>query len=511
MLTDWVNAGGNLVAMRPDKKLAGLLGLADAGATISEGYLLVSTASPPGAGIVGETIQFHGTADRYTAAGATSVATLYTSATTATAAPAVTLRTVGLGRAAAFTYDLARSVVYTRQGNPAWSGQERDGSSPIRSDDLFFGGAQGDWVNLSKVHIPQADEQQRLLANLLGHMTAGAMPLPRFWYFPSGHKAVVVMTGDDHANAATIPRMQDYLALSDPGCSVDDWECIRSTSYVYAWTTLGDANLATYQSLGFEIALHVTTGCTNYVSYANLDADYVSQLAQFFSSFPSAAAPTTNRTHCIVWSDYDTQPQVELAHGIRLDTNYYYWPGSWVDDRPGFMTGSGIPMRFSTRAGEIVDVYQAATQMTDESDQSFPATIDALLDNALGTRGYYGAFTANMHTDTVSSPGSDAIVASAQARGVPVVSAKQMLDWLDARDASYFGAMAWSGSAFTFEVFADAGARNLRAMLPVELEGAQLAAVARNGTPVAFTVEPVKGVPYALFPVTTGAYAATYQ
>ena len=47
------------------------------------------------------------------------------------------------GQAAAFTYDLARSVVYTRQGNPAWAGQERDDgtSGPIRSDDLFFGKA----------------------------------------------------------------------------------------------------------------------------------------------------------------------------------------------------------------------------------------------------------------------------------------------------------------------------------------------------------------------------------
>ena len=55
----------------------------------------------------------------------------------------------------------------------------------------------------------------------------------------------------------------------------------------------------------------------------------------------------TNRTHCIAWSDYDTQPQVALAHGIRLDTNYYYWPATWVLDRPGFMTGSGMPMRFA--------------------------------------------------------------------------------------------------------------------------------------------------------------------
>ena len=31
MFTNWVTGGGNLIAMRPDKQLAGLLGLTDAG------------------------------------------------------------------------------------------------------------------------------------------------------------------------------------------------------------------------------------------------------------------------------------------------------------------------------------------------------------------------------------------------------------------------------------------------------------------------------------------------
>ena len=90
----------------------------------------------------------------------------------------MTLRSVGAngGQAAAFSYDLARSVVYTRQGNPAWAGQERDGTPPIRSDDLFFGAKAGDvqpdWVDLGKVAIPQADEQQHLLANLIEQMNA---------------------------------------------------------------------------------------------------------------------------------------------------------------------------------------------------------------------------------------------------------------------------------------------------------------------------------------------------
>ena len=129
-----MTAGGNLIAMRPDEQLASLLGLTAAGGTLADAYLLVNTASGPGAGIVGQTIQFHGTADRYTLGGATTVATLYSNATTATTNPAVTLRSVGRGgQAAAFTYDLARSVVYTRQGNRRGrAGARRHAADPLR-------------------------------------------------------------------------------------------------------------------------------------------------------------------------------------------------------------------------------------------------------------------------------------------------------------------------------------------------------------------------------------------
>ena len=75
----------------------------------------------------------------------------------------------------------------------------------------------------------------------------------------------------------------------------------------------------------------------------------------------------------------------------------------------------------------MIDVYQAATQMTDESGQTYPFTSDTLLDRALGAEGYYGAFCANMHTDTANNPAWAPIVASAQSRGVPVISARQML------------------------------------------------------------------------------------
>ncbi len=291
MLTSWVNAGGNLIAMHPDPQLASLLGLTDTNAALSNAYLQVNTASGPGVGIVNQTIQFHGDAERYTLSGASALATLYSSATTATSSPAVTLNSAGSGQAAAFAYDLARSVVYTRQGNPAWSGQIRDGLNPIRSDDLFIGNAAGDpqpdWLDRSKIAIPQADEQQRLLANLILQMNLARKPLPRFWYFPLGYKAAVVMTGDDHGGGGTIGRFNNHTANSPQNCSVANWQCIRATSYVYATNQTTNAQAAAAAAQGFEIGLLVDTNpsCSNY-SPSSMAANYNSELVGLERSVP---------------------------------------------------------------------------------------------------------------------------------------------------------------------------------------------------------------------------------
>jgi uncharacterized membrane protein len=517
MFTNWVNGGGRLIAMRPDKQLASMLGIADAGSTLANAYLLVNTASGPGVGIVNQTIQFHGTADLYALNGATSVATLYSDASTATLYPAVTLVSVGPngGEAAAFAYDLARSVVYTRQGNPAWSGQARDSQSPIRPDNLFFGAAsfdlEPDWVNLNKVAIPQADEQQRLLANLILSMNSARKPLPRFWYFPRAFKAVIVMTGDDHGNGGTPGRFDSYISQSAPGCSVANWECIRSTSYIYTESTfLTNAQAASYNSQGFEIAAHISTNCGNWTP-STLASFYSTQISNWKAVYPSLPSPVTNRTHCLAWSDYATQPQVEFNNGIRLDTTYYYWPSTWILDRPGMFTGSGMPMRFTDINGNLLDVYQATTQITDESGESEPLHVNTLLDNALGSLGYYGAFTVNAHTDNALNTVSDAVVSSAQARQVPIVSGRQMLNWLDGRNASSFGALAWDGRNLSFTIAVGAGAAGLlQAMVPTNVAVGSLSGITLNGASVAFTKQTIKGNEYAFFAAQVGSYVVSY-
>src|SRR5206468_11992825 len=143
-------------------------------------------------------------------------------------------------------------------------------------------------------------------------------------------------------------RFDRYLALSPAGCVVDNWECVRGTSNVYPTTPMTDAQVSNYVAQGFEVGIHVTldpatkTGCGVDFTAATLPAFYTTQLAQFGTFFPSATPVKTHRIHCLVWSDWLTQAQVELQNGIRLDTNYYYWPPLWIQDRPGMFTGSGM-------------------------------------------------------------------------------------------------------------------------------------------------------------------------
>ncbi len=515
---DWVARGGKLVAMRPDATLGRLLGLVAADGETSNGYLRVDAETPAGRGITADTMQFHGPAAHYRLSGATAVAMLYADGRTATPFPAVSIRKVGAagGEAAAFAYDLARSVVYTRQGNPAWAGQRRDGQDgPIRSDNLFFGAAnndpQPDWVDFDKIEIPQADEQQRLLANLITLMEADRMPLPRFWYLPHGGKAAVVMTMDEHGRGDVPGRLARYDAASPPACGVAEWACVRSTTYMFERATITGDELLHFQGEGHEFGAHIDTGCADF-SLDGLDGDYTAQIAALRAKYPGLDEQVTNRTHCIAYSDWLSEPVIELRHGIRLDTNYYYWPAAWLKNRPGLFTGSGMPMRFADTDGQMIDVFQATTQMTNESGQKYPFTVEVLLDNAVGPKGYYGAFVANIHTDggPKATREADEIVAAALSRGVPVISSRQLLAWLDGRNASSFSALRWADGAFEFSISVDARATGLVAMLPRQSRAGSLDSVSCDGVAMPVEDRQIKGIDYAMFPARSGTCRARY-
>ena len=93
---------------------------------------------------------------------------------------------------------------------------------------------------------------------------------------------------------------------------------------------------------------------------------------------------------------------------------------------------------------------------------------------------------------------------------MPVVSGRQMLTWLDGRNGSSFANIAWAGNSLSFDVNADSGANGLQAMLPAQNGSLSLQSLTRGGSPVTFTVETIKGVSYARFAASSGAYVAQY-
>ena len=115
-----------------------------------------------------------------------------------------------------------------------------------------------------------------------------------------------------------------------------------------------------------------------------------------------------------------------------------------------------------------------------------------------------------MHTDSPQHDGADAIVAAAKARGVPVVSAKQMLNWLDGRNVSAFAGLGFSSNVLQFSIQPGSGANGLQAMLPVEGPTGALTGVKRGGSTVTTTTRTVRGIDYVAFDAVGGAYTATY-
>jgi hypothetical protein len=137
---------------------------------------------------------------------------------------------------------------------------ERDGITPIRSDDKFFGNAPATCSPTGSTRQGRDPAGRRAAAparepdhaDELAKEAAAALLV-----LPDGKKAVVVMTGDDHGNGGTVGRFDQFKAASPAGCSLANWECVRATSYIYP--TRRDAAQALHiEADGFEVGVHVT-------------------------------------------------------------------------------------------------------------------------------------------------------------------------------------------------------------------------------------------------------------
>ena len=523
---DYVSGGGNLIAMRPDGKLDDVFGIAGTAGTLSEGYVKINPATSIGAGLeTTQSMKIHGTADGYQlASGTTKLASLYSDSATDTGYASVVRSSYGSGQAVAFSYDLASSIVYTRQGNPAWAGQNRDGDARLRASDLFYDTAGSThWNDTTKADILQADEQMRLLTHSIESTSASTTPLPRLWYFPDAKKSVLVWTGDQ--DNGSVQNIDDELsAVKDRG----------GNGSIYRMGPKPTATqVTTWDDEGHEIGVHVNDAVEDpNATWSVMDGVYTSQLASFHSDYPTTPMQKSVRNHGVKWCSTDAsgqpefaaQAQIELNHGIEMDFNYYWNGSKWLQTgQSGYTNASGLPMRFATSGGETLDVFQADTQLTDEgweysalyNHQAYVAYQGML--NASVNQGKYAWIVANFHPcvwdeDLGSQYNCQVeglqILDLAAANDIPIFSGEQMNSFVRMRDAAEFQDVQWNGRALSFVVDAPiSGEGMLTVMVPNSFAGDAMEGIFVGGTNVTYTVETIAGVDYALFLVDSGTHA----
>jgi hypothetical protein len=504
--------------MRPDNNLDTLLGIGATSGTLSDSCYKVDATQFPG--IETQSMQYHGTADEHALSGATAMATLYSDASTATSFPAVTTKTTGSGKAMAYMFDVSKSVFLTRNGNPALAGQVTVSASfdgQPRFVDRFANG----WLDTSKAAVPQADELERSLANLVEK----AAIAPRFWYFPTYNsqtiKAVLVLTGDDHAsNSQTLSRFAAEQAASPVGCSAADWTCYTSTSYAYPGA-FSDSLAKPYTDASFEVSLHAADGgsCfSNWSTQAQVDSLLATDISQWQSSYPTISAaypPVTERFHCYgIWKDYASIPKSEAAHGIKSDTNSPCWPNSFLNVGQCLFTGTGMPESYADASGNLANEYQFTTQATDENPSTVTqAAINGLVTNATGANQYFGYFTLLCHLDNldISNQCAASALSVAQTNSIPMISTKLASAFWDARNNSNVSGISYGTSTLSFTVTAQAS--HMQVMVLTGYNGKTLSGVTIGGSAASFTTQTINGLQYAFVTVPSGANAlvATYQ
>lgn len=531
LLRDFVRGGGGLVAIRPDPQLDDLLGIRHAGGSGS-GALLLRPKHPLARGIDGGPLQVHAPIAAIAVAGAEVVGT------TADGAPAVTLARYGAGLAAAWAYDLGQNIALTRQGNPAWANSERDDLDGIRAADMFQG-----WIDLDRIGVPQADEQQRLLAKLIAAVSPA--PLPRLWYLPGQAQALLVLTGDGHGSYR--PIVEDVLGrierfggtmsvyytpppadtarrmlrkarwwagdLPVVGAAFDDDSGLPTPNDVAGW-----------RARGHEFGMHpyVEDGlAAGYNRYWN---DFV--------KLGYGPLPPSVRTHRILWHGWTDTAHEQARYGIGMNLDHYH-AGAAVrrPDRSftyGFLTGSGLPMPFVDADGRLLSVYQQQTHLVDEQmmnvfDDGVSADLDgdtafaisaALLRSSLER--YPAALGVQCHLDPFTFGGAKAAnvgrwlertLELAAGANMPIRSAERWLGFTRQRAAAQASAWRWDAATNQLSVTLQVPAGEaLPLLLPQAHRGRPLRSIQIDGAEAGARERTVGGVGYAGVEVPPGPH-----
>lgn len=502
LLRRYVSDGGNLIALRPPKSMADLFGLQPnesiANTRVKDRYIVLVECHHLANELLCRSIQFRGDMDLYRAGDAAVLARVAGDLDDPTGFAAISTRCVGRGKVAAFAYDLATTVVRLHQGDAAnaSTGTNPDPDSDDRwaPNDLFVGR-----LDPRLKLIPQADVHQDLLVRVITWMSEQGRPVPRAWYFPDASPSIAYLNGDsdgmdredydavrsrveDAGGRFTLYLLENHRHLFTP----DDIERLRESGHAF----------------GNHVDLPMMTSVD----------DARRLVARSTLSFTSAFGfrPLTTRGHCLVWPGWTDMAEILAVNGVRMDQDFI--PRRFLQH--GYLNGSGLPVKFMRQDGELLDIYEQNTQITDDGSveqdkflirtgnpENVLQTALSMLDDCIDR--FHGVFQAAFHPHLTMQRALwllEGVLAHIRERGIPMVSGDEWVQFNDARRTVRIDDVRFEcgSGAFQFRAKSRLPIRGLTLMLPADIESRRVSSIDVDGDPSPYSIQRLKGSSYVL-------------
>lgn len=516
MLFSYVKDGGNLIAFRPDKKLSEIFGINATHNTIKEGYLQIILGTDIGKGLISVPMQFHGEADGYQIDGGIEIASLFVDSIQNSGMPAIVYNSYGKGHGVAFSYNLPRSIVYTRQGNPDLAGLEKDGIYGIRPMDMFTEG----WVKTSNNTINQADEQMRLLTRCIEKMSTYTRPIPRFWYFPDTLKSLVTLTNDG-----------EYMGEDDFESQFRDIDSMGAKMSLYILETkkVSKEWADKWVGRGHEISGHPdATNLSSFPGWYYMKSALTNKKYEIADKY--SLSMRTNVNHWFVWCgrdstgspDFGSQAALEADIGIKMNISYAHYDNNSVQGHflggstgysQGNYTGSGLVMKFANCKGRVLDIYQHCNSVYDQAymekddQEGFFNCFKGIIDRSLQDE-VYSCISIKAHNVEYffSRKPLMQMLAYANKHNIPVWTAGKLLEFIEMKDEATFENICWSNDRLLFKIQSSLKhTGGLTCMVPYTYNGKKVSKITIDGLNHPYSVRSVKGFEYAMVTIMPGS------
>jgi len=330
-----------------------------------------------------------------------------------------------------FSINFSSWLRLLRQGDPEFSGQDRDGIHGPKPNDLRpFPWAAPVWKQ------PFATVWTEVLVAEVSRLAAArGGALPRAWALPSLASSALILTSDqdfaepswmDSMLARTEERGGEMSLLSTAGTRQSNQDPVFSGGGQF----LSGEALERAQSWGHGIGMHPNAaGLASPATQAEAIRMSYARSTEAFGERPRVV-----RNHYLVWWDAEEPMDLYAELGLWMELNFVSIGPDF--DGPGFLFGSARPARFVGRDATLALLSQP-TQIEDDvligdfaysSGLSSAGAVSAsarLLDVA---RRHRVPLVANLHPLwVVEDQGEllDGLLDATRSRGLPILSAER--------------------------------------------------------------------------------------